>query len=72
MNTDIYVTGRVVHSHLLKFFPTHIDSLCGRGLPYPTDTIGLPNIGLMLAHRLRHWTNINTTLCQRIVFAAPG
>ena len=28
-----------------------------------------PNVVLMLEHRLRHWSNINTTLGERLVFA---
>ena len=33
------------------------------------ETRHRPNVVLMLAHRLRRWTNIKTTLGQRIVFA---
>ena len=28
-----------------------------------------PNLGTMLAHRLRRWVNIAPTLCKRLVFA---
>ena len=35
----------------------------------PANTRRQPNVGLMLAHRLRRWPNINSTLGQRVVFA---
>ena len=35
----------------------------------PASTRRCPNVGLMLAHRLRRWTNISPTLGQRLVFA---
>ena len=28
-----------------------------------------PNVGLMLTHRRRHWSNINPTWCKRLAFA---
>ena len=45
------------------------DSLTGSN---PANTIRWTNIGLMLAHRLRLWANINPTLVQRLVFAGRG
>ena len=33
------------------------------------DTSRSPNVGLMLAQRLRRWANINPTLGQRLVFS---
>ena len=38
-------------------------------LAVPADTTRWPNAGLMLAHRLRRWANINPALGQRVVFA---
>ena len=35
----------------------------------PFDSQRRPDVGLMLAHRLRRWTNIKPTLGQRLVFA---
>ena len=35
----------------------------------PANTKRSPNVGTMLAHRLRHWPNIVPTLGERLVFA---
>ena len=35
----------------------------------PTNTKRWHSAGLMLAHRLRRWTNIKPALCQHLVFA---
>ena len=35
----------------------------------PANTRRSPNVGLLLAHRLRRWPNINPTLGERLVFA---
>ena len=31
-----------------------------------------PNVGLLLAHRLRRWPNSKPTLAQRLMFAGCG
>ena len=36
---------------------------------FRTDTRRLINVGLMLVHRLRRWTNVKPTLIQRLVSA---
>ena len=36
---------------------------------YPANTRRSPNVGLMLGHRLRRWSNITPTLGERLVFA---
>ena len=36
---------------------------------YPADTRHSPKVGLMLAHRLRRWSNIQPALCECLVFA---
>ena len=36
---------------------------------YPTSMRRWPTVGLLLAHRLRHWPNSKPTLGQRLVFA---
>ena len=38
-----------------------------RGVACKQET--LPNVGLILAHRLRRWANIDPILWQRIVFS---
>ena len=40
-----------------------------QGGQIPANKKRRPNVRLMLAHRLRHWANINLTLGRRIVFA---
>ena len=35
----------------------------------PANKRRSPNTGLMLAHRLRRWSNINPALGERLVFA---
>ena len=35
----------------------------------PANTTHRPNVGPMLAHRLRRWANIGPTLGQRLVLA---
>ena len=36
---------------------------------WPADTRRWINVGLMLVHRLRHWTNVKPTLLERLVSA---
>ena len=36
---------------------------------FPANTRRSPNVGSMLAYRLRRWANIEPTLCARLVFA---
>ena len=38
----------------------------------PANTRRCTNVGLMLAHRLRRWLNINPTLVQRLEFVGLG
>ena len=37
-------------------------------ITFPANSTQLSNAGLMLAHRLRRWSNIKTTLDERLVF----
>ena len=36
---------------------------------YPANMRGWPNVGLLLAHRLRNWPNSKPALSQRFMFA---
>ena len=38
-------------------------------IPYPANMRRWPNFGLLLAHRLRRWSNSKPTLGQRLMFA---
>ena len=39
--------------------------------PHPTTDISSPTTGLILAHRLRSWPNIKTSLVKGFVLAGP-
>ena len=61
-----------IHSSILNKHHVRPKCVCAsrtRCRPNPANTILSPNAGVMLAHRLRRWVNINPALGERIVFA---
>ena len=65
--TDIYQT--IISKEVITIRQFHLNLSHGRsGVKIRLCLIRLPNIVLMLVHRLRRWSNIKTNLAQYLVF----
>ena len=42
------------------------------GIPIPANMRRWPNVGSLLAHRPRRWSNSKSTMAQRLMFAGLG
>ena len=61
--------GSFVHPSHLSLLSFLSSSVIYVSRLYPSDIICLPDVGVMLGHRLRRWPNITPTSGQHLVFA---
>ena len=57
------------HTLRMRFDAAELIETQGKFNIYPANLIRCPNVGLLMAHRLRLWPNSKAMLAQRIMFA---